>query len=109
MGFALGAAVAGFIAISLGVGESMSNEASWTVTFWLLAGFVPIALIGNLTAWRFVGRGSDKRLINRVTKVTPASVGERRGVLLHQNADQLLFRVNPAIGVGETTPAIITE
>jgi hypothetical protein len=28
------------------------------VAFWLFAGFVPIALIGNITAWRFVAKSA---------------------------------------------------
>ena len=54
-GFALGAAFAGLIANGLGVSADISDEGMHTVTFWLFAGFVPIALLGNVTAWRFVG------------------------------------------------------
>ncbi len=54
-GFALGAAFAGLIANSLGVSADISDEGMRTVSFWLFAGFVPIALLGNVTAWRFVG------------------------------------------------------
>jgi predicted MFS family arabinose efflux permease len=57
-GFALGAAFAGLIANSLGVSEDISDDGLRFVTFWLFAGFVPIALVGNLTAWRFVGHAS---------------------------------------------------
>jgi MFS family permease len=57
-GFALGAALSGLIANSLGVSETMDDAGLRIVAFWLFAGFVPIALIGNITAWRFVG---DKR------------------------------------------------
>jgi hypothetical protein len=53
-GFALGAAFAGLIANGLGVSEAISNEGMRTVSFWLFAGFIPVALVGNLTAWRFV-------------------------------------------------------
>jgi MFS family permease len=56
-GFALGAALSGLIANSLGVSETMDDAGLRIVAFWLFAGFVPIALIGNITAWRFV---SDK-------------------------------------------------
>ena len=55
-GFALGAAFAGLIANGLGLNETISNDGLRTISFWLFAGFVPIALIGNVTAWRFVGR-----------------------------------------------------
>ena len=54
-GFALGSALSGLIANSIGVSEQMSDEGLGTVAFWLFAGFIPIALIGNITAWRFVG------------------------------------------------------
>jgi len=54
-GFALGAALSGLIANSLGVSEQMDDEGLRTVAFWLFAGFIPVALIGNITAWRFVG------------------------------------------------------
>ena len=57
-GFALGAALSGLIANSLGVSEQMSDEGLRSVAFWLFAGFIPVALIGNITAWRFV---DDKR------------------------------------------------
>ncbi len=54
-GFALGAALAGLVANSLGMSEDMSAEGMRRVSFWLFAGFVPIAVLGNLIAWRFVG------------------------------------------------------
>lgn len=56
-GFALGAAVAGIIANSLGLSEGMNDEGIRQVAFWLFAGFVPIALLGNVFAWRFVREG----------------------------------------------------
>ncbi len=56
-GFALGAAVAGIIANSLGLSEEMNDEGIRVVAFWLFAGFVPIALLGNVFAWRFVRGG----------------------------------------------------
>ena len=56
IGFALGASLSGLIANSLGVSEDMSADGLRLVAFWLFAGFVPIALIGNITAWRFVAK-----------------------------------------------------
>lgn len=53
-GFALGAAVSGIIANSLGLSEDMADDGIRLVAFWLFAGFVPIALAGNVFAWRFV-------------------------------------------------------
>jgi MFS family permease len=53
-GFALGAAIAGIIANSLGLSDTMNNDGIRHVAFWLFAGFVPLALLGNLFAWRFV-------------------------------------------------------
>lgn len=56
-GFALGAALAGIIANSLGLSEDMTDDGIRLVAFWIFAGFVPMALAGNIFAWRFVGRG----------------------------------------------------
>jgi MFS family permease len=53
-GFALGAAIAGIIANSLGLSDTMNNDGIRLLAFWLFAGFVPLALMGNLFAWRFV-------------------------------------------------------
>lgn len=53
-GFALGAALSGIIANGLGLSETMSNDGIRQVAFWLFAGFIPVALMGNLFAWRFV-------------------------------------------------------
>jgi MFS family permease len=57
-GFALGAALCGLIANSLGVSEQMSDDELRSVAFWLFAGFIPVALIGNVTAWRFVAKSA---------------------------------------------------
>ena len=58
-GFALGAALAGLIANRFGIdaadaAASIDAEALRLAAFWLFAGFVPLALIGNVMAWRFV-------------------------------------------------------
>jgi MFS family permease len=53
-GFALGAALSGLIANGLGISEDMGDDGLRQVAFWLFAGFIPVALIGNITAWRFV-------------------------------------------------------
>ena len=57
-GFAIGAALSGLIANGFSLSDSSSNEVIVTVAFWLFAGFVPIALLANMTAWRFVARFS---------------------------------------------------
>lgn len=54
MGFALGAALCGLIANSLGIESFDGPEDLKPVAFWLFAGFVPLALFGNWLAWRFV-------------------------------------------------------
>jgi len=63
-GFALGAALCGLIANSLGIEQDPGAPEIKDIAFWLFAGFVPIAAIGNLMAWRFVdpdaGRGPDQ-------------------------------------------------
>lgn len=55
-GFAFGAALSGLIANSLGLSDDMNNDGIRHIAFWLFAGFVPLALAGNLFAWRFVRR-----------------------------------------------------
>ena len=53
-GFALGAALSGLIANRLGLGDISVPVDMRSAAFWLFAGFVPVALLGNLMAWRFV-------------------------------------------------------
>ena len=53
-GFALGAALSGLIANGLGILDAPGPEEFRLVAFWLFAGFVPPALLGNLMMWRFV-------------------------------------------------------
>ena len=53
-GFALGAALSGVIANSLGVGTATDAASLQTICFWLFAGFIPLALLANWLAWRFV-------------------------------------------------------
>lgn len=54
-GFALGAALSGLVANSIGLSEEPTLSEIKSIAFWLFAGFVPIALVGNIMAWRFVG------------------------------------------------------
>jgi predicted MFS family arabinose efflux permease len=54
-GFALGAALSGLVANSIGLSEASTVPELRLIAFWLFAGFVPIALLGNIMAWRFVG------------------------------------------------------
>ena len=58
-GFALGAALSGLVANLFGIGEaSIAGENDYAglreVAFWLFAGFLPLACVGNLMLWRFV-------------------------------------------------------
>ena len=55
-GFALGAALTGLIANSLGIDRQPGAAELKSVAFWMFAGFLPLALLGNLMAWRFVDR-----------------------------------------------------
>ena len=57
-GFALGAALSGVIANSLGV-EGADAPTLQRIGFWLFAGFIPLALVANWLARGFVSRGSD--------------------------------------------------
>lgn len=54
-GFALGAALSGLIANSIGLNHDPTTQELQLISFWLFAGFVPVALVGNVMAWRFVG------------------------------------------------------
>ena len=58
-GFALGAALSGLIANRFGIGELPDLAGTRLqdlreVAFWLFAGFVPLAILGNVMVWRFV-------------------------------------------------------
>ncbi len=65
-GFALGAALSGLIANFLGIDEvpdllETRLQDLREVSFWLFAGFVPLACLGNVMVWRFV----SERVANR--------------------------------------------
>ena len=53
-GFAIGAALSGLIANGFGFDGDYGLAEIRQVAFWMFAGFVPIALLGNLMMWRFV-------------------------------------------------------
>ncbi len=53
-GFALGAALSGLVANSLAINGAPDAAEFRLIAFWLFAGFVPLALVGNLMLWRFV-------------------------------------------------------
>jgi len=52
LGYAIGASAAGIVANVSGYASGVSVETSRQVAFWIFAAFVPLALIGNLAAWR---------------------------------------------------------
>ena len=56
VGFALGAALTGIIAGGLGFELATRADEYRTAAFWLFAGFVPPAPLGNAIAWRFGAR-----------------------------------------------------
>lgn len=60
-GFALGAALAGIIANGLEFEQMTRIEDVRIAAFWLFAGFVPAALLGNIVAWRFGWRVGGRR------------------------------------------------
>ncbi len=53
MGFALGAALCGLVANSMDLATGLPADRIQMAAFWIFAGFVPLALCGNFTAWRF--------------------------------------------------------
>ena len=58
-GFALGAALSGLIANSFGLESASDGEQLRQIAYWLFIGFVPIAVLGNWLAWRFVSSRSQ--------------------------------------------------
>ena len=55
-GFALGAALTGLIANGLGANQQPGSAELQAIAFWMFAAFVPLAVLGNWLAWRFVAR-----------------------------------------------------
>ena len=55
-GFALGSALSGIIANGLGLGVGIDDDTMRQIATWIFAGFIPLALAGNVFAWRFVRR-----------------------------------------------------
>ena len=51
--FAVGAAVAGIIANTLGFGDDIDHQLIRQIAFWVFAAFVPLALFANYAAWKF--------------------------------------------------------
>jgi MFS family permease len=58
IGYAVGAAVAGMIANALGLVTGAPTQTVRGVAFWVFAGFLPLAALGVLAAWRLTGRAS---------------------------------------------------
>jgi len=56
-GFALGSALSGIIANGLGLGADIDDQTMQGIAMWIFAGFIPLAFLGNIFAWRFVRRG----------------------------------------------------
>ena len=54
IGYAVGAAAAGIVANSSGFSQGLSLEAATSVGVWVFVAFVPLALIGNLAAWKLI-------------------------------------------------------
>ncbi|MCP4470736.1 MAG: MFS transporter [Gammaproteobacteria bacterium] len=66
-GFALGAALSGLVANSLAIDGAPDAAEFRLIAFWLFAGFVPLALVGNLMLWRFVSpRLAARQTLERV-------------------------------------------
>lgn len=52
IGFAIGAAASGIVANAAGFADGVTLGDAETVAFWVFAAFIPIALVGNVAAWR---------------------------------------------------------
>ena len=57
IGAAVGAAAAGAVANLLGFGHGITAARAGLAGVWLFAGFVPLAAVGCLAAWRLTSVG----------------------------------------------------
>ena len=71
-GFALGAALSGVVANGFGINETQALPVIREVAFWLFAGFVPLALLGNIMVWRFVSARTGSSRKSGAVEVGPA-------------------------------------
>jgi predicted MFS family arabinose efflux permease len=71
-GFALGAALCGVVANGFGINETQSLPVIQEVAFWLFAGFVPLALLGNFMVWRFVSAKAGSSQKSDAVEIGPA-------------------------------------
>jgi MFS family permease len=56
IGYAVGTAAVGIAANVSGLAEGVSAAAAKTAGFWVFAAFIPVLMIGLLSAWRFTVR-----------------------------------------------------
>ena len=59
IGYATGSALAGVMANFLGFADGIDARTAEAVSFWLFAGFVPVALLGVLASWRVASHEFD--------------------------------------------------
>lgn len=59
IGYATGSALAGVIANFLGFANGIDARTAEAVSFWLFAGFVPVAMLAVLASWRLASRDFD--------------------------------------------------
>ncbi len=52
IGYAVGSAATGIVANAAGFADGVTVENAQVVAFWVFAAFLPIALFGNIAAWR---------------------------------------------------------
>jgi len=52
MGYAIGSAASGIVANSAGFADGITVSSAQSAGFWVFAAFLPLALIGNFSAWR---------------------------------------------------------
>jgi len=52
IGYAVGAALTGIVANTAGFADGVTRADAEVVGFWVFAAFLPLALLGNLAAWR---------------------------------------------------------
>ena len=64
VGLAIGAAAAGIIANVAGFSETASLEDFHSVSFWVFASFVPVAVIALIMGWRMTSMTMEAKVVD---------------------------------------------
>jgi MFS family permease len=71
IGYAVGTAAAGVAANLAGLADGMTIPAAKSAAFWVFAGFIPILILGVLSAWVFTGKRALAPTIATKSRAAP--------------------------------------